>query len=488
MRGALPRLRSTLVACLAIIALALICYRVAHANATVAAIVLLLGVLLSGAYAKLPESIVVSVTATLCLDYFFVPPIRHITIGDPQGWMVLMLFLTGSLIATNVSRRLRQQRDELISRQTETEKLHALSRSMLLSSGAEDVRRLILNKCIELFGFSEAALFESATGQFHRSQADSSIPDEKMRRVALYGSVDHNQAANLTIVPVTLGNKNFGSLGFRGPSLPEPAIQALGNTAALALAQAQAHEAGSLAEAVRKSEELKSVMIDALAHDLKTPLTAIEAAAEMLLQPSAVSSGQRYELLEVIQQETQGLRRMIGEAIHLARIDAKKLKLECEPVSVAALLDAAIQSLGDRLASSRIHIECAPDLPPVFVDRDLIVQAIKQLLDNALKYSPAASPVTISAVEANGLVSISVHDQGQGLTDVEQGRVFEKLYRGRYDRSAIQGTGMGLAIAKEISQAHAGSLAVESQLGRGSRFTITLHTAAETTPIEQQHV
>src|SRR5581483_12030330 len=133
-----------------------------------------------------------------------------------------------------------------------------------------------------------------------------------------------------------------GSLAFRGPLLPLGALQAIGNTAAVGLAQAQAHEASNQAEAVRKSEELKSVMIDALAHDLKTPLTAIEAAADMLLQPTDVQAEQRHDLLQVIQEEAQGLRRMVDEGIHLARIDAKRLKLESQSIKVQDVIAAAI--------------------------------------------------------------------------------------------------------------------------------------------------
>jgi two-component system sensor histidine kinase KdpD len=198
----------------------------------------------------------------------------------------------------------------------------------------------------------------------------------------------------------------------------------------------------------------------------------------MLLQPKNVSPEQRQDLLHVIQQETQGLRRLMGEAIHLARIDAKRMKLESEPLRVDELIAAAIQSLGERAASYPIGVELTDDAPWIFADRELMVQALKQLLDNAIKYSPARSAITIAASEANGVVSVSVRDQGQGLTELEQRRVFDKFYRGHRDRSAVQGTGMGLAIAREIAEAHGGSIAVESQLGQGSRFTITMQSAA----------
>ncbi len=486
MTGIVPRVRSTAMVVLGTVGIALVCQRVLHVNATVAAIVLMLGVLIAGAYTELFEAVLASISATLCLDYFFVPPIGSITIGAPQGWIVLAVFLAVSLFASNLATRLREQRDELIARQSESEKLHALSRAMLLSSG-EDVRRLIVNKCVELFGFSEVVLYETATGRFHRSSSQALISEDKLRKVALYGSIEHDEAGQSTVLPVMLGNKNFGSLGFRGVELREPALQALGNTIAVGLAQAQVQEAGSRAEAVRKSEELKSVMLDALTHELKTPLTAISAAADMLIDSSGVADGQRHELLAVIRQETEGLNRLVGEAIHLARIDAKRLKLESEPVRVSDIVEAAVKSLGERASSHEVKVKLSGELPLVFADRELMVQALKQLIDNAIKYSPSRSVVTVTACESGGLVSISVRDQGQGLTELEQGRVFEKFYRGRYDHSAVQGTGMGLAIAKEISEAHGGSLTVESQFGQGSRFTITLHAAAERSAVEEQH-
>ncbi len=381
-----------------------------------------------------------------------------------------------ALIATNLSRRLRQQRDRLASQQEEAEKLYALNRAMLFSEGG-NIRRLIVNKCVELFGFQEVALFESATGHIQRSGKERGIPEEILKRVSRSGAAERNAANACAFLPVTLGNRSFGSLGLCGQSLPERTLQAVGNTIAVGLAQAQAQEAGSRAEAVRRNEELKSVMIDALAHDLKSPLTAIEAAADMLLGPVRVTPEQHQDLVEVIQQEARGLRIMLNEAIHLARIDADRMRLDRVALAVRELIETAIQSLGGRAASHQIDVEIPLDLPPVWADSELIAQAVKQVLDNAIKYSPSRSRITVSAEERNGLIAISIRDRGAGLTELEQAHVFDKFYRGRYDRSAVQGTGMGLAITKEIVEAHGGSAAVESQVGEGSRFTIALPPA-----------
>jgi two-component system, OmpR family, sensor histidine kinase KdpD len=476
MKAGLRRLLAAMLLAAGIVVLAVVCASILRVGATVAAIVLLLAVLVAGAYSKRAEAVVASMAATLCLDYFFIPPLGRITIADPQGWAILGVFLCVSLVATDLSSRLHRQRDTLIARQIETEKLHALSRAILMSSAGEPLRRLLVNKCMELFGFSESVLFEVASGEFYRSHMDGSISIEDVRKAVVRGSIERENG--VTILPVVLGNKIFGAFASRGVGLGDGVLQSLGNTIAMGLAQAQAQEAASRAEAIRRGEELKSVMIDALAHELKTPLTAIEASADMLLQPATVSKEQRDDLLEVIQQESRGLRRLLAEAIHLARIDAKRMKLECEPLRVEEVLTEAMRSLGERLSAHRVRVEQDGDLPSIFADRELTVQALKQLLDNASKYSPAGSVIQIEIRETDGFVSISVRDQGQGLTELEQRRVFDKFYRVRRDRSAVQGTGMGLAIAKEIAEAHGGSVTVESRFGEGSEFTMRVPSSA----------
>lgn len=455
------------------------------ATSIVAAMVLLVGVLLAGTYRKLTDAIAASIAAALCLDYFFVPPLKQIAIGDIEGWFSLLVFLAVSLFAANLSSRMRLQRDEVLRQQKETEKLYALSRAMLLMKG-EDVSRLIVNKCMELFEFTEVALFESATGLVHRSDPKGIWTDDKLRHSALCGAVESQADGTAATVPISLGNKTFGSLGYAGKAIPETTRQVLINTVAVALAQAQAQEASSRADAIRQGEELKSVMIDALAHDLKTPLTVIEAASEMLLpSAAATTSSERLELVQVVREQAQGLRRMVEEAIHLARIDAKKLRLECEPAVLDELIRAAIEAIGrERIGMREIAMSLTPELRLVSVDRELIVQALKQLIDNALKYSPGRAAIRISASEEGEMVSISVRDDGPGLTEVEQARVFDKFYRGRHNEAGVQGSGMGLAIAREIVEAHGGSIAVESQVGQGSRFTFTLHAAERPAPVE----
>ena len=448
--------------------------RIVSVNATTAGLLFLLEILLIATVASLVESVIASVAAALCFNIYFLPPIGRLTVADPQNWIALLAFLATALVASKLSVGLRARQAEMLEAQRDIERLYALSRSMLLASDSGEVRRLIINKLIELFGFSQVALYETASGVCQRSRPDSIISDDMLRQTAVRGGVEYFEPQQLSLVPITLGGAHFGGLGFVGPRLTEANLQALANTVALALAQYQAREAQSRADAVRKSEELKSVLIDALAHDLKTPLTAIDTAADLLVRPQLVSDEQRRDLLSVIREEVAGLKRMMEEAIHLARVDAKRLRLEYRSMSVEEMTQLAIESLGAQVSSHRLVVAIPASIPRVRVDPELLVQALKQLIDNAFKYSPAGSPVRLSSEETGGLVSIVVEDHGQGLTPLEQRRVFEKFYRGPHGTTGVQGTGMGLAIAREIVEAHGGTVRVESNPGHGSRFTISL--------------
>jgi two-component system sensor histidine kinase KdpD len=470
----MPRLRSTALSLLAVALTTVLISRVVTVNATTAGLLYLLEILLIATATTLVESVIVSIATALCFNVFFLPPIGRVTIADPQNWVALLAFLAAALVASKLSTGLRARQAEMLEAQRNIERLYALSRSMLLASDTHEVRRLIINKLVELFGFSQVALFETATGAFQRSTPDSIITDEMLRQTAVNGNVTYVESQRLSLVPITLGGTHLGCLGYVGTRLTEANLQALANTIALALAQSQAREAQTRADAVRKSEELKSILIDALAHDLKTPLTAIDTAADLLVRPQALSDAQRRDLLAVIREEVDGLKRMLEEAIHLARLDANRLRLECRSLSVQQMAKQAIDSLGASVGSHHVVFAIPSGLPRVNVDPELLAQALKQLIDNAVKYSSPGSEIRVSAQEADGMVCISVTDNGPGLTPLEQARVFDKFYRGEHGRTGVQGTGMGLAIAREILEAHGGSVRVESNPGLGSRFTISL--------------
>jgi two-component system sensor histidine kinase KdpD len=218
-------------------------------------------------------------------------------------------------------------------------------------------------------------------------------------------------------------------------------------------------------------------MLDALAHDLKTPLTAIKASITTLISAPPRSREGNQELLAIIHEETERLNRTVSEAVQTARIDAGKVLLERRPENVATLIEDSIADIRPAEIASRVVVDLPASLPKIEIDADLIRQVLKQLIDNAAKYSPASEPIEISARREGDWVIISVNDHGPGVNPEEEYRIFEKLYRGRPGSRTTEGTGMGLSIAKGIVEAHGGKIWVESNPWGGARFSFRVRIA-----------
>jgi two-component system sensor histidine kinase KdpD len=240
------------------------------------------------------------------------------------------------------------------------------------------------------------------------------------------------------------------------------------------LERSRAQEAASKAEAARQSDELKSTLLDALAHEFKTPLTAIKAASTSLLSSSALKPEQQRELVSIVDEETDRLSVLVTEAIQMARIEAGRVVLRRENHPVTDIVELVLDKLKAAAEDRKIQVDIPRDLPEVWVDAELIEVALRQLVDNAFKYSPPGSPVAVAAESRDERVIVSVADHGPGIPEAEQNRIFEKFYRAEASRHQIPGAGLGLVIAREIVHAHGGEIWVESTPGEGSIFRLSL--------------
>jgi two-component system sensor histidine kinase KdpD len=248
-------------------------------------------------------------------------------------------------------------------------------------------------------------------------------------------------------------------------------VRAISNLIAITIEKARALEDASHAEAARQSEVLKSALLDSLAHDIKTPLTSIKAAVTSLLG-GAQDPGR--ELLTIINEEADRLNQLAAEVVEMARIEAGKLHLEKQPVTVADLIAGALSDLAVALKGRPLALHIPDRIPNVEADQELAGQVVKQFVENALKYSPECSPIDISAELKSGKIVIGVADRGPGIEENERSRIFDKFFRGRRHRFDTKGTGMGLAIAKGIVEAHGERIWVESEPGQGAVFYFSL--------------
>ncbi|HKP87451.1 MAG TPA: ATP-binding protein [Blastocatellia bacterium] len=247
-----------------------------------------------------------------------------------------------------------------------------------------------------------------------------------------------------------------------------------------------AFERASHAEALRQSERLKSALLDAVTHDLRTPLTSIKASVTTLMdesnarEPVALNDESRREMLEVIDEECDRLTRFIEGLVELARIEAGELRLRRRWGAVDEIVRAALDRSRKITSRHRISVEIEADLPAARVDARAVSEVIYTLVDNAAKYSPAGTLIRISASRTTGgMIRISVEDGGLGVPVELRERVFDKFFRamreGDSSKSQPSGTGMGLAIARGIVEAHDGRIWIESGTeARGTRVVLTL--------------
>jgi two-component system sensor histidine kinase KdpD len=251
-------------------------------------------------------------------------------------------------------------------------------------------------------------------------------------------------------------------------------LEALGTLVAIAFERARAVEELGKTEATREGERLKSALLDSVTHDFRTPLTSIKASVTTLLSSADSSAAQRQELLTIIDEECDRLNHLVGDAAEMARLDAGEFELTLGPQSMSEITAAALQQCKSALGSRPVRVEIPADLPPVRADFERLKDVLVRLIENASAYSGEGQPITISAESQLDRVVTSVADRGPGIEEMELHLIFDKFYRGKNQRYLVQGTGMGLPIAKAILEAHGGTIGVTSQLGHGSVFSFTL--------------
>jgi len=258
-----------------------------------------------------------------------------------------------------------------------------------------------------------------------------------------------------------------------GVTMTEPVLQGVANLVAIGLARARAQDLAQQVEAARQSEQLRTTLIDAMAHEFKTPLTLIKAATTSLLANPDVSPENRQEQLAVADEEAEHLRELIDDAIEMARLDTARIEIHPEVTSLRDTLEDVLASMQTEIEEHPVRIMGSEPLPPVPLDKRLMKLAIRQLLDNAIKYSPPETPVEIRSAANQELLTVEITDYGMGIPAEEQPRIFERFYRSPSVKDQIPGSGLGLSITQCIVEAHNGELTVSSQPGE-TTFRITL--------------
>src|SRR5580698_6935184 len=454
-------------------------------NLTTVGFAYLLLVLVIASTWGLAEATLASIAATLAFNFFFLPPIGKLTISDPQNWVALFSFLATAIITSRLSARVKKQALDAVERQRDIERLYTFSRAILLIDPVEPVAKQLARKLAEVFGLRAAVLYDRRTGEIHRAgPSDFDGLEDQLRDAASQGTSFFDPEHQRLITAVRLGSEPIASfaitLATPGEFMQDSVLQGISNLIAIGLERARAQDLAHQVEAARRSEQLRTTLIDAMAHEFKTPLTSIRAATTSLLSSPDQPIESRTELLEVADEEAQHLQALIDDAVEMARLEGGHIQLRRELTDPKSLIDDVVASLHTQIDNRPVQIQSEPSLPQLSLDRRLIKLALKQVLDNALKYSPPRSPIAVSVSNDADAVSFEITDRGQGIPEQEQGRLFERFYRSPSVKNQVPGFGLGLAIANNIVLAHHGELTVNSRPGE-TTFRMTLPLDAKGT-------
>jgi len=457
-------------------------------NPTTVGFAYLLLVLVIASTWGLAEATLASLAATLAFNFFFLPPIGKFTIADPQNWVALFSFVATALITSRLSARVKKQAFDAVERQRDIERLYTFSRAILLIDPVEPVAKQLARKLAEVFGLRAVVLYDRRTGEIHRAgPSDFDGMEDQLRDAAFQGTSFFDPDHQRVITAVRLGSEPIASFAIQGAFMQDSVLQGISNLIAIGLERARAQDLAHQVEAARRSEQLRTTLIDAMAHEFKTPLTSIRAATTSLLSSPDQPIESRTELLEIADEEARHLQALIDDAVDMARLESdNRVQIRRELTDPKELMAEVVASLHMQIDNRPVEISSDGSLPQLALDRRLLKLALKQVLDNALKYSPPRSPVTVRVSNgpvSNGsrAVNFEITDHGQGIPEQEQGRLFERFYRSPSVKNQVPGFGLGLAIANNIVLAHHGELTVNSRPGETTfRVTLPLERTLET--------
>ena len=444
-----------------------------HVNFATTGFLHLLTVLVVAMMAGFWEATLTSAVALVCLNYFFVPPVYTLYVADPQNWVALLTFECTALLVSKLSIQKEREAYAAILERSRMVKLYELSRRTLLTDLHQRPGPQIVADICEVIEVDTVALLDATT-----SHVDMAGPDgSELARLAwaTYTSDrDEDHANELTWQRVLRpGQTSIGAVVLRGGNVNALLVDSTASLIAVALERMQSLDKQNRAELARQTEQLRTTVLDALAHAFKTPLTAIRAASSGLLECSDLSPTQG-QLVALIDEESSKLSALSTRLLRTAKLESSATKLRREPVVIPELIEEILAEHADQLDGHPTRFSFSSPFCTTDGDRELLGTAIAQVVDNAAKYSAPGSPIAIRVDDGAGEILISIHNEGSEVSPEEHDRIFERFYRGSGSDHVSSGTGLGLSITKQAAEAHQGRVWVSSERGKGTTFFLSL--------------
>jgi two-component system sensor histidine kinase KdpD len=435
-----------------------------HLHFTVAGVcaVYLLVVLAQSLAGDFAASAVVSVFAFACLDYFFTGPLFSFAVADPLDFLDLISFLVVALVVTCLVSRLRVEVRSTKVERMRTERLFKLAQELLSLEPRATIDASCLEPFCQVFKMRAACLFDQETGQLY-SFGQSRFSLDTRTRAAYFGEKDTDDYfAWVSTRCLRVGGRTLGAIGFENLDDPGLTSGPLAALAATFLERVHAHRNASQAVATAQSEVYRAAILDALAHEFKTPLATILAAAGGIHEAGPLGPEQ-VAMTETVETEAARLGQLTSRLLRMARLDREEVRPQMEWIDVVSLVEQSADRYSKLRTGRGIEVWKGCDSAEAIADPELLRLAVSQLLDNACKYSELGSTVTLSIDTSDGFFAIRVSNTGSSIPLIEKHRIFERYYRGAATRNRVSGSGLGLYVARKIALAHHGTLELEDR-------------------------
>lgn len=411
---------------------------------------------LSGDFAS---SAIVSVLAVASLDYFFVEPLFTFEVNSPLDTLGLASFLITGLVITKLVTKLKHQSELLRLHHERLRRLYDLAQKLLALEPNSEGASHFLEPFCGIFGIRAVCLIDAVSADVYAAgQADAAL-EQKTHAALLQGEQNSNRDNGIAARCIHAGGRTIGAIGFEGLEDPGLTVGPLAALAAAHLERTHSFLRASSAAAAAQTESHRTAILDALAHEFKTPLATILTAAGALQEVQSGGSEHGNELAEIIESEAARLGALTSKLIRTARLEREEVRPWIELIDVSSLLVAIAKQHATRSSDQRICVIKECEKSEVMADPELLRLAVSQLLDNACKYSIPSTTVGIRISRENDRVAIRVISSGHPIPPTDRSKVFDRYYRG--GDSVRAGTGMGLFVARKIAIALGGELDLE---------------------------
>jgi len=442
-------------------------------------------------------SVMISVANILAFDFFFVPPQFSFDVADTQYFFTMGVMLLVALVIANLVVNIRRHRDLADMREGRTAVLYAMSRELAVARDAETMAAVAVRHVSAVFQSSAQVLIADERGLLSPASAPPAAGASGDGPGTLANDYDPDLAQEVVArgervigeaiyVPLHGSRRVKGVMVVRPQSAAQaPAADQLNLLDAFALQLAHSLRRARLADAAEAARiaaeraSLRNTLLASISHDLRTPLSAIAGAGSLIAQPGyALNNDRRTTLGHLIERKARDMSQLLSNILELMQIESSRGAPRTDWHAIEDLVAHSLRANEARLAQRRIAVQLPATLPLVLVEATLIVQILNNLLENAAKYTPPGTTITISAAVGEEHVLLVVADDGPGLPPGDPQRLFDKFQRGR-DESTVVGVGLGLAICRAAARLHGGDIRALNAPEGGARFEITL-------PVETQ--